>query len=192
MSFLQGAGDAFALNSHSFCISVLQCCTGGHRFLRLSHSNLALPRRAPADLALSRRRRRLAFDFNMAPSSGVSLDLFAVPPLCAVAACGGLPAADFCGLGVNAGDVGDPEVDAGDVGDPGVGAVACTGVAGVSVPAAPSVEAVAAAATEDDAAPSSLISSSFHSISSCVNQRLAFSCRLPYCTSRLSARNVCR
>ena len=131
----------------------------------------------------------LAFDFNMAPSSGVSLDLFAVPPLCAVAACGGLPAADFCGLGVNAGDVGDPEVNAGDVGDPGVGAVASTGVAAVSVPAAPSVEAVAAAgvapvATEDDAAPSSLISSSFHSISAAVKKRLAFSCRLPYCNSR--------
>ena len=74
----------------------------------------------------------LAFDFTMAPSSGVSFDLFAVaslcavsaggvrgPPLCAVAASGGLPTADVCGLGVNAGDVGDPGANAGDVGDPG-------------------------------------------------------------------------
>ena len=95
----------------------------------------------------------LAFDLNMAPSSGVSFDLFAVPPLCAVSACGGLttaevagwradadpelgavPAADFSGLGVNAGAAADP----------GVGAVAATGVAGVSAPAEPSVDAVAA------------------------------------------------
>ena len=67
----------------------------------------------------------LAFDFNMAPSSGVSFDLFAGPPLCAVAACGGLGA-----------DV-DPV--------PGVGAAAATGVAGVSAPAAPGVDAVPAA-----------------------------------------------
>ena len=100
------------------------------------------------------RESGLAFDFNMAPSSGVSFDLFAVPPLCAVSACGGLttaevagwradadpglgavPAADFSGLGVNAGAAADP----------GVGAVAATGVAGVSAPAEPSVDDVAAA-----------------------------------------------
>ena len=54
---------------------------------------------------------------------------------------------DVChdGLGVNAGDVGDPGVNAGDVGDPGSRAAASNCVAGVSVPAAPSVEAVAAA-----------------------------------------------
>ena len=85
------------------------------------------------------RETGLAFDdFNMAPSSGVSFDLFAVPPLCAVAACGGLttdavaglravPAADFSGMGVNAGAAADP----------GVEAVAVTGVAGVSAPAEP-------------------------------------------------------
>ena len=95
----------------------------------------------------------LAFDFDLAPSRGVSFDLFDVPPLCAVSACGGLttaavaglradadpglgavPAADFSGLGVNAGAAADP----------GVGAVAATGVAAVSAPAEPSIKISAA------------------------------------------------
>ena len=147
----------------------------------------------------------LAFDFNMAPSSGVSFDLFAVPPLCAVAACGGLTTAAVAGLRADA----DP--------GPGVGAVAATGVAGVSAPAEPrvnavpaagvaggptdsepSVDAVAAAdaagaveaagvarvAAEADAAPSSVIISSFQSISCGNKGRLALSCRLPYSSSR--------
>ena len=146
----------------------------------------------------------LAFDFTVAPSSGVSFDLFAVPPLCAVAACGGLTTAALAGLRADA----DP--------GPGVGAVAATGVAGVSAPAEPSVDAVPAAgvaggptdsepsvdavaaadaagaveaagvarvAAEADAAPSLLISSTFHSISCAVKGRLALSCRLPYCSS---------
>ena len=48
-----------------------------------------------------------ALDFKQYPPSGESLDLFAAPPLRAVAACGG-----------DAGGLGDPGVDAGDVGDP--------------------------------------------------------------------------
>ena len=119
----------------------------------------------------------LAFDFTLAPSSGVSLDLFAVPPLCAVAACGGLTTAALAGLRADA----DP--------GPGVGAVAATGVAGVPTDSEPTPGAVAAAgvarvAAEADAAPSSLISSSLQSISCAVKGRLALSCRLPYSSSR--------